>query len=42
MTTRTIIIDIDTSIGNKLYWFLKELMKKYPNEIKEKRKNDNM
>lgn len=28
MTSRTIVIDIDTSIGNKLYWLLKEIMKK--------------
>lgn len=32
---RTIIIDIDTSIGNKLYWFLKEIMKEIPEIIKE-------
>lgn len=36
MTKRTIIIDIDTELGNKLYWFLKSLMVKFPNEIKEK------
>lgn len=35
MTIRTIEIDLDTPIGNKLFWFLSELMKKYPDEIKE-------
>jgi len=25
MTKRTIIIDIDTPIGNRLYWFIKSL-----------------
>ena len=36
MTNRTLIIDIDTELGNKLYWFLKSLMEKYPDEIKER------
>ena len=35
MTKRTITIDLDTPIGNKLYWFLKAMMEKYPEEIKE-------
>ena len=33
--TRRIIIDMDTPIGNKLYWFLKELMTRFPDDIKE-------
>ena len=37
MTIRTITLDIDTVMGNKLYWFLRELMKKYPTEIQEMR-----
>jgi len=37
MVLRTIVIDIDTSIGNKLYWFLREMMNEYPTEIQEKR-----
>ena len=28
MTSRNIFIDLDTSIWNKLYWLLKEIMKK--------------
>ena len=35
MTKRTITIDLDTPIGNKLYWFLKEIMVSFPDEIKE-------
>ena len=37
MTQRTIVIDLDTPIGNKLYWFLKALMEKYSTEIQEVR-----
>ena len=33
---REIIIDIDSTFGNRLYWFLKELMKTYPEVIREK------
>jgi len=35
MTIRKIVIDLDTPMGNKLYWFLRELMEKYPTEIQE-------
>ena len=35
MTSRMIMLDIDTSVGNNMYWLLKELMLKYPNEIRE-------
>ena len=35
MTTRIIMIEIDTSVGNNLYWLLDELMLKYPNAIRE-------
>ena len=40
MTTRTIIIDLDTVVGNKLYWFLKSIMEKYPDEIMEANRID--
>ena len=40
MTTRVINLDMDSEIGNKLYWFLKELMKVYPLEIQEWRKRE--
>ena len=30
MTKRTIIIEIDSSIGNKMYWLIKDLMATYP------------
>ena len=40
MTIRTITLDLDTAIGNKLYWFLRELMEKYPTEIQEKREKE--
>ncbi len=35
MTTRIIMLDLNTSVGNNMYWLLKELMLKYPNEIRE-------
>jgi len=35
MTVRRIEINLDTILGNKLYWLLKELMAKYPEAIKE-------
>ena len=35
MTTRIIVIGLDTPVGNKMYWFLKEIMVKYPTAIKE-------
>ena len=35
MTSRIILLDLDSSVGNNLYWLLKELMSKYPNEIRE-------
>ena len=35
MNTRTIIIDIDTSIGNKLYWLIKSLELSCITEIEE-------
>ena len=35
MTTRIIMIEINTSVGNNLYWLLDELMLKYPNAIRE-------
>ena len=35
MTTRTLVIDIDTELGNKLWWFLKTIMDEYPDAIKE-------
>ncbi len=38
MTYRTVVIDIDTPMGNKLYWFLKELQLQYPTVIVEKKK----
>ena len=34
-TTRKIVLNIDTPVGNRLYWFLKELMSRYPIEIQE-------
>ena len=37
MTIRTITIDLDSPMGKKLYWFLRELMHKYTTEIQEKR-----
>ena len=40
MAIRIINIDIDTAIGNKLYWFLREMMEKYPSEIQEWRKKE--
>jgi len=36
MTKRIIEINIDSPLGNKLYWFLKLIMEKYPDEIKER------
>lgn len=36
MTKRTIVIDLDTELGNKLYWFLKVLIEKYPDVIMDK------
>lgn len=35
MSKRIIIININTDLGNKLYWFLKELMNTYPDVIKD-------
>jgi hypothetical protein len=35
MTKRIVEINIDSSMGNKLYSLIKELMKKYPNEIRD-------
>ena len=35
MTTRTLIINLDTEEGNKIYWFLKLIMDCYPSAIKE-------
>ena len=34
-TTRTIVLNIDTSVGGLIYWLLKELMDRYPIEIQE-------
>ena len=36
-TTRTIVLNIDTPVGGKLYWLLKELMDRYPIEIQERK-----
>ena len=32
---RVIIFSINSAIGNKLYWFLREIMTKYEDEIHE-------
>jgi len=35
MTERTIIINLDIPLGNKIYWFLKAIMVKFPDALKE-------
>ena len=35
MTKRTIILNLDTEVGNKLYWVLKLIMDCYPFAITE-------
>jgi hypothetical protein len=36
-TERQLVINIETELGNKLYWFLKFLMRDYPDIIMEKK-----
>jgi len=38
MTERTIIINLNTQLGNKLYWFLKSIMVNFPDALKESKK----
>lgn len=34
---RSVVIDIDTGLGNKLYWFLKEIMENHPSVIQDRK-----
>ena len=36
MTKKTIIIEIDSALGNKIYWLIKDLMMTYPWVFEEK------